>query len=76
MKTDKDLEKIGRRLKELRMAKGFTSGRKFAAECEMESKNYWGIEHGKTDFRYSTLRRILKVLDMTVVEFYQGLNDD
>ena len=72
----KELEKIGARLKELRLKKGFSSARKFAGECEMEARIYWRIEHGKSDFKYTTLKRILKVLNLSVSEFYQDLQFD
>ena len=71
--VNKELESIGLRLKELRLAKGFTSYRSFALQCDMEPKIYWRIENGQSDFKYSSLKRILKTLDMGADEFYRDL---
>ena len=66
-----DLEKIGLRLKKLRIANGYTSYRDFANKNDIEPKIYWRLEQGISDFKYSTLKRVLKGLDMTVGEFYK-----
>ncbi len=68
-----DLIKIGERLKTLRKEKGFTSYRRFADENDIEPKVYWKIEEGKSDFKYSSLKRILTGLDLTVAEFFKEL---
>lgn len=67
-----ELEKIGQRLKELRLAKGYTSYRDFANKNDIEPKIYWRLEQGISDFKYSTLKRVLKGLDMNVGDFFNG----
>lgn len=67
-----ELAQIGKRLKEMRIAKGHTSYRQFAYAFEFEPKSIWLIEEGKTDFKYSTLKRVLEALDSSVEEFYKG----
>ena len=69
-----DLEKIGLRLKELRIAKGYTSYRDFANKNDIEPKIYWRVEQGKSDFKYSTLKRVVAGLGMTVEEFFSTQN--
>lgn len=68
-----ELENIGLRLKELRLEKGYTSYRDFANKNDIEPKIYWRIEQGISDFKYSSLKRIVEGLGLTVSEFYKGL---
>ncbi len=66
-----DLKKIGERLKEMRLAKGFTSYRNFANEYDIEPKSYWRLEQGVSDFKYSSLKRVLDAHDISIEEFYE-----
>lgn len=68
-----ELENIGIRLRELRISKGYTSYRDFANKNDIEPKIYWRIEQGISDFKYSSLKRILAGLEMSVKEFYEGM---
>lgn len=70
-KLETELEQIGKRLKEMRIAKGYTSYRQFADAFEFEPKSIWLLEEGKTDFKYSSLKRVLEALDTTVSDFYK-----
>lgn len=72
-KLETELKRIGTRLKELRKAKGYTSYRQFAYTFEFEPKSIWLLEEGQTDFKYSTLKRVLNALDTTVEDFYRGM---
>lgn len=73
-KLETELERIGKRLKEMRVAKGYTSYRQFADAFEFEPKSIWRLEEGKTDFKYSSLKRVLEALGTTVSEFYRNLD--
>lgn len=72
-KLENELERIGNRLKEMRIAKGYTSYRQFAYAFEFEPKSVWLLEEGKTDFKYSSLKRVLEALDTSVDDFYKSL---
>jgi len=64
---------IGKRLKEIRVSKGYTSYRQFADTFELEPKSIWRLEEGKSDFKYSSLKRVLEALGTTVEDFYKEL---
>ncbi len=72
-KLENELKKIGTRLKELRSAKGYSSYRHFADTFEIEPKSVWRLEEGQSDFKYSSLKRILDALDITVEDFFKSL---
>lgn len=63
------MKKLGERLRQLRIAKGYTSQEIFAYENEINRVQYSRYELGK-DLRLSTLLKILQALDMTVTEFF------
>lgn len=71
--VENDLVRIGNRLKEIRVAKGYTSYRQFADSFEFEPKNIWRLEEGKSDFKYSSLKRVLDALDMSLEDFFTSL---
>ena len=64
-----DLKKLGKRIKALRIAKGYTSHEIFAYENKINRTQYGRYERGE-DLRYSSLLRIIYALDMTVEEFF------
>ena len=68
------IEKISKRIKQLRIEKGYTSYIHFADEHNMQGKQYWKIEEAKVDYRMSTLLRVLKGLDISLEEFFKGLD--
>ena len=63
-------EKIGARLKALRIQKGYSSHEKFAFENEFDRSQYGKYERGAADMRMSTLVRLLVILDIDPVEFF------
>ncbi|MFY0599311.1 MAG: helix-turn-helix transcriptional regulator [Cyclobacteriaceae bacterium] len=60
---------IGKRLKALRKAKGYTSYEKFAVQNDISRMQYWRYEKGE-DMRLSSLKKIVTALDMTMEEFF------
>jgi len=63
------IEKIGARIKALRIEKGHSSYEIFAFENEIDRSQYGKYERG-TDMRISSLVRILRALDVTVEDFF------
>jgi transcriptional regulator with XRE-family HTH domain len=68
-----ELKKIALRLKELRKSKGFTNYEHLAYELGMSRSAYWRIESG-ANFEIKTLIKICKVLNVTLSEFFDGVD--
>lgn len=71
---NKLIPKISERLKQLRIDRGYTSYRNFADDHEIDAKQYWRIEEGKLDYRMGSLLRILEIHNVTLEEFFKGLD--
>jgi len=68
-------EKIGARLKALRLKKGFTSADKFAFTHEIDRSQYGKYERGR-DMQMSTLLRLLAIHNMSIEDFFgKGFGD-
>jgi transcriptional regulator with XRE-family HTH domain len=63
------LEKMGKKLRELRLKKGYKSHETFAFDFELPRMHYWRIENGKTNLTFKTLLKILKVHKISFEEF-------
>jgi hypothetical protein len=63
------LKKIGARIRALRIARGYPSYERFAFEYDISRSQLWRYENGE-DLRVSSLLRILKALDVSLVEFF------
>ena len=63
------LKKLGERIKELRISKGYTSYEYFAYEHNISRAQFGRYERGE-DLRFSTLARIISAFDMTFEEFF------
>lgn len=74
-KADKipELESIGKRLKQLRKEKGYKNYEHIAYELGMSRSAYWRLETG-VNFEIKTLVKICSLLDITLEEFFQGIN--
>ncbi|NJO87523.1 MAG: helix-turn-helix transcriptional regulator [Chloroflexia bacterium] len=66
---DIELDKLAKRIKRLRVAKGYTSYEVFAFENSINRVQYGRYEKGN-DLRYTTLLKVIKALDMTPAEFF------
>jgi transcriptional regulator with XRE-family HTH domain len=66
---EQDFIWISKRLKELRIEKGFNNYEHFAYELGMSRSAYWRIEKG-SNFEMKTLFRICKLLGISVQEFF------
>ncbi|GAB6010644.1 helix-turn-helix domain-containing protein [Viscerimonas tarda] len=61
-------EKIGKRLRELRTAKGL-SQEKFSFECELDRTYIASIEQGRRNVSIANIEKIAKACDMSVFDF-------
>lgn len=68
-----ELLRVAARLKELRKIKGFKNYEHIAFELGMSRSAYWRIESGN-NFELKTLIRICKLLEITLEDFFQGIN--
>jgi transcriptional regulator with XRE-family HTH domain len=68
--TEKQLENLGNRLKELRIAKGFTNYEQFAFEHDLPRAQYGRYERGQ-DMRFSSLLKVLKAFDISLEDFFK-----
>jgi transcriptional regulator with XRE-family HTH domain len=72
---EENLEKLSKRLKEIRIAKGFNNYEQFAFKNDISRSQYGRYENGQ-DMRFSSLCRVLKALDITLAEFFEGFEED
>ena len=69
-KTEKELIKIGNKLKKLRKAKGYSSPDKFAYDHNLNRSQYGKYEAGRTNLTIATLLGILSHFDISLEEFF------
>jgi len=75
IQTQEKLEKLGKRFKELRIAKGYPNYEQFAFEHSISRSQYGRYEKGQ-DIRFSSLSKVLKALDVTFEEFFKGFEGE
>ena len=63
------LKKLGDRIRELRIEKGYTSYEYFAFEHNIPRSQFGRYERGE-DLKFSSLLKILDAFDMTIEEFF------
>ncbi len=68
-----ELNLIANRLKKLRKAKGYSNYEHIAFALEMSRSAYWRLETG-ANFELKTLIKICRLLDVSLEEFFQGIN--
>ena len=74
MKTEKEiLIKIGKRIRELRIKKGFGNYEEFAWTNELSRSHYGKMETGTANFTMKSLLKILKVHDISIKKFFSEL---
>ena len=69
----KDLILLGKRIKELRIKKGYTNYEYFAFEHNIPRSQFGRYENGE-DLRYTSLLRVIRAFDMTPEEFFKGIS--
>jgi len=68
----KEAKKIGKRLKQLRMDAGYTAALDFAYEHEIHPAQYARYE-ADTDMKISSLVRVLSFHNLTLKDFFAGI---
>jgi transcriptional regulator with XRE-family HTH domain len=64
-----DLQKLGKRIRELRIKKGYTNYENFAFEHNIPRAQFGRYEQGH-DLRYSSLLKVVRAFGMTMEEFF------
>lgn len=64
-----EVERLGRRIRELRVAKGYSSQETFAYDNDYTLSYYSRLERGE-DIRFSSLVRVCKALEVSLEEFF------
>jgi len=64
-----ELQKLGKRIKSLRISKGYTSYEYFAYEHDISRAQFGRYEKGE-DLRFSSLIKVVSSFDMTLNEFF------
>lgn len=70
---DNRILQIAKRIKELRIEKGYSSHEFFAWENKIPRVQYWRMEKG-TNFTIRTFLRVLDVHQITLEEFFEGMD--
>ncbi|MCZ4223504.1 hypothetical protein [Pedobacter rhodius] len=65
-----ELHKLGLKLKDLRMAKGFTDLNKFAQENNLDCSQYRKYEEGTADITISMLFYVLNIFNLSMNDFF------
>jgi len=68
--SEKELRKMGMRLKALRKSKGYTSPDKFSYENNLNRSQYGKYEAGNTNITIGTLINILNCFGVSLSEFF------
>lgn len=66
---EQQMENFGKRLKAIRKVKGYSNYELFAYQHEIDRAQYGRYEKG-TDLRLSSLLKLLRAMDMTLIEFF------
>lgn len=68
---NEELDKLGKRLKALRLKRGYTNYESFAFENGIPRAQYGRYENGQ-DLRFSSLLKVLKAFDISLEEFFSN----
>ena len=70
-----DYIKLGKRMRELRIKKGYNSFESFAYDNELPRVLYGNYEKGEGNITYKNLLKVIKALNVTITEFFsEGFN--
>lgn len=71
----KQIENLGKRIREIRKARGFDSHETFAYQKDIARSQYGLYEKG-ADLRFTSLLKVLNALDISLAEFFgEGFDD-
>lgn len=68
--SQNQLHNLGKRLREIRIERGYTNYEQFAFDNDLPRAQYGRYEQGK-DLRFSSLVKVLKALNITIEEFFR-----
>ena len=74
MEKDKDLVRLGKRIKELRKEKGYSNYENFAFEHGIARAQYGKYETGDKDLRFTSLLKLIRAFGMTPEEFFRDFD--
>ena len=66
---NEDLLKLGNRIKQLRVERGYTSYENFAYEHDIPRAQYGRYENGE-DLKYSSLLKVMKAFGISLQDFF------
>jgi transcriptional regulator with XRE-family HTH domain len=69
LNTEDELQKLGKRIKQLRIKNGYTSYEYFAYDHNISRAQFGRYEQGQ-DIRFSSLVRVIDALGISVKEFF------
>ena len=67
------LRRLGQRIREVRVQRGFKSQEEFADYCKMHRTMLGHLETGRKDFRLTTIIRLANALGVTLAELFEGV---
>jgi transcriptional regulator with XRE-family HTH domain len=70
-KSDPDLLRLGRRIRALRIKRGYKSGEKFALDHNLSRVHYGRWETGKKNITYKSLLMLAKAFKISLSEFFR-----
>jgi len=62
-------KKLGKRIRELRIEKGYSSHETFAYDIDISRSQYWRYENG-SDLKLSSLLILTNAFNITLAEFF------
>jgi len=65
------LQKVGARMRQLRIEKGYTNYEHFAYDHNIGRAQYGKYEKGRDDLRLSSLYRVINELDISIQDFFK-----
>jgi transcriptional regulator with XRE-family HTH domain len=65
-----ELEKLGKRLREIRKEKGYKTAEDAANKLDIQRSQYTRYESGKSNLNYLTLVEVLHKMDIPISEFF------
>ena len=68
--TSTDFIKLGKRMRELRIKKGYSSFESFAYDNDLPRVLYGNYEKGEGNITYKNLLKVIKALNISITEFF------
>lgn len=68
-----EFDLIAKRLRELRLAKGYKNYEHIAFDLGMSRSAYWKLESG-ANFEIKTLIKVCRILEISLEEFFKGID--